>query len=119
MVLKCQVGAKIGKVTSRWVSERRSTSRWQLRGDPARTQRSSAGMASRPAGYIYISKWQSPIPRGALKKRKCEGTLRAGLLQGGLQSFLQRVLPPNETPSQQETLRMAPKMSQNTPKRGP
>ena len=55
------------------------------------------------ARRISLSKWLSPIPRGALEKRKCEGALREGLLQVGLQSFLQRVLPPNETPSPEVT----------------
>ena len=49
-----------------------------------------------------------------------EGAVRAGLLQVGLQSFLQRVFAPNEPPlshpkRHQETLRMTPKMSQNGP----
>ena len=66
-----------------------------------------------------LSKWLSPIPRGALGKKNCEGALREELLQVGLPSFLQRVLPPNETPF--PTKRPSeghPKMSQNAPKMG-
>ena len=72
--------------------------------------------------YIYIQV-ASPIPRGALKQKEVqeEGAVRAGLLQVGLQSFLQRVFASNEAPishpkRHQETLRMIPQMSQNGPK---
>ena len=55
----------------------------------------------------------SPIPRGALEKWKCEGTVRAGLLQVGLQSFLQRGLAPNEIPPPPKSPPKAPQNPQN------
>ena len=62
---------------------------------------------------IIIIQVASPIPRGALKKkRKCEGALRDGLLQVGLQSFLQKGLAPNETPSPEVTSKGTPKPSE-------
>ena len=71
-------------------------------------------------------------PSGKANSARCpekeevreEGAVRAGLLQVGLQSFLQRVFAPNEPPlshpkRHQETLRMTPQMSQNGPKWAP
>ena len=57
------------------------------------------------------------------EKKKCEGALREGLLQVGLQSFLQRGLAPKETlltlihlQRHPKTLRMTPQMTENRPK---
>ena len=72
-----------------------------------------------PQGTARIQVAIANTARCPENKRKCEGTVREGLLQVGLQSFLQRVLHPNETPRHQETLRNVPKMSQNAPKWGP
>ena len=69
-----------------------------------------------------LSKWLRQFRAVPFKKEvREEGAVRAGLLQVGLQSFLQRVFAPNEAPlshpkRHQETLRMTPQMSQNGPK---
>ena len=54
-----------------------------------------------------------PIPRGALEKRFCEGTMREGFLQVGLQSFLQKgFAPKRDPPSPEVTPKGTPKPSE-------
>ena len=78
---------------------------------------------------LCVPTGQRADPSGKANSARCpekkevreEGAVRAGLLQVGLQSFLQRVFAPNEPPlshpkRHQETLRMIPKRSQNDPK---